>query len=441
MLKRSVNTGGVGLEDSLAETLLGMIKTKAGIIPKVSEAPKVEVKKEIPAPSVIPAKAGIQSAENGSPIKSGMTKLSADVQAKEISEPKLVGFVAPAPVAQSPKLTTDWLHVDKSPKKNTPAPVATDVSFPAKPLNENKEQEREQVNAQVGDLPKPSQSNEALSEQVLTEIQFPFKNDIQKNRFINAIKNRLRDIRDKFETKELLIRSENLGGVGLSEPVAEQAALAIEKIVGEQNRRLTSAKKEELQTFDAQTKAVSTQKMQARMDQATEAQNTRYKNLVTEKIKSDLDRPLGFLKKKEVPTVETLEIMRSKTESAKKTVPLPRPDDSKSSRPKMEDIKFSPTLVGPIEELKNFTLKDWQALGAKASVINQKLSVLRNESYTKYITALAGFKESPLFVLAQEILFESLEKNMPLAGLIELRKKENKPYLSQTEINDILSVE
>ena len=177
------------------------------------------------------------------------------------------------------------------------------------------------------------------------------------------------------------------------------------------------------------------------MDQATEAQNTRYKNLVTEKIKSDLDRPLGFLKKKEVPTVETLEIMRSKTESAKKTVPLPRPDDSKSSRPKMEDIKFSPTLVGPIEELKNFTLKDWQALGAKASVINQKLSVLRNESYTKYITALAGFKESPLFVLAQEILFESLEKNMPLAGLIELRKKENKPYLSQTEINDILSVE
>ena len=110
-------------------------------------------------------------------------------------------------------------------------------------------------------------------------------------------------------------------------------------------------------------------------------------------------------------------------------------------RPKMEDIKFSPTLVGPIEELKNFTINDWQKLGAKSSIIGQKLAVLRNESYAKYVTALASFKESPLFVLTQEILFESLDKNMPLAGLIELRKKENKPYLSQTEINDILSVD
>ena len=44
-------------------------------------------------------------------------------------------------------------------------------------------------------------------------------------------------------------------------------------------------------------------------------------------------------------------------------------------------------------------------------------------------------------MLAKEILFESLEKNMPLAGLIELRKKENKPYLSESEIGDIMKVE
>lgn len=373
-------------------------------------------------------------------------------------EEKLSGFVTPVKTETAKqKLTTDWLQSEK-PKKSEPKPdlLTTHYSPPTsgKPLTEAEDQELKTIKEKMTSadvIPAPqqsktvrdftpaetqntaSQSNEQLVAQILAAVPFPFKDEVQKIRFQNAVKNRMRGIRDQFETKELLLRSENLGGVGLAEPVADQAVGMIEKIVGEQNRRLTVAKKEELQMLAAQAKTALAQKTQARLDQELKEQEVRYKNLVTDKIKGAMDRPLGFLKKKATPTVEVPEIMMPAKESAKMTVPL--------SRPKMDDIKFSPTLVGPIEELKNFTLKDWQALGAKSSVISQKLSVLRHESYAKYVTAIAAFKESPLFALAQEILFESLSKNMPLTKALEERKNANRPSLSQNEINDILSIE
>lgn len=55
MLKRSAQTGGVGLEDSLADTLLGLIKTKAGETPKTEiQNSSKPVKEQINSSVVIP---------------------------------------------------------------------------------------------------------------------------------------------------------------------------------------------------------------------------------------------------------------------------------------------------------------------------------------------------------------------------------------------------
>lgn len=119
-----------------------------------------------------------------------------------------------------------------------------------------------------------------------------------------------------------------------------------------------------------------------------------------------------------------------------------QPSDQKKLS--ITDIKKPPHLVGPIEELQSFTLKDFRRISANpiqaATRIFDKIQMLEKESLPKKMEAIAAWKRSEVNMLYIEIGKESFGKGMPIAAVIEQRKTAGKDFLTEAEFDALLDL-
>jgi len=109
---------------------------------------------------------------------------------------------------------------------------------------------------------------------------------------------------------------------------------------------------------------------------------------------------------------------------------------------RMDDVKYIPNLMGPIDELKNFNLTNFRRYDLKktSKMITLKLSLLEEEDLTKRFLGIKAWYKSPLIRLYLQLGQESLIKKISLEKIIEDKKQNNKDYLNLKEFEAIINL-
>jgi len=97
---------------------------------------------------------------------------------------------------------------------------------------------------------------------------------------------------------------------------------------------------------------------------------------------------------------------------------------SKTTRPKVDDVVFTPKLVGPVEELGNLNIVNFRRIATDpqkaVQKIIDKLNLLGDESLEKKVQAITALKKSPLYAIYSNIISRSFNQGKPVSEVISL---------------------
>lgn len=120
------------------------------------------------------------------------------------------------------------------------------------------------------------------------------------------------------------------------------------------------------------------------------------------------------------------------------TVPVP------DGKIKMEDVKYVPKLMGPIDELREMNLINFRRLSQDpveaVNKIEEKIRFLEEDRYSKRIEGIKAWRESPVNTLYLEIGQEGIIVARGIENAIKAREKSKKDYLTLPEFNAIMDL-
>lgn len=115
-----------------------------------------------------------------------------------------------------------------------------------------------------------------------------------------------------------------------------------------------------------------------------------------------------------------------------------------SGKKKMEDVKFVPKIMNPIDELRYMDLINFRRLDSdpadRAQKIEEKISLLEEASYSKRMEGIKAWRRSPVNKLYLKIGQQSINEEKPIDVIIEDRKISKQDYLSVKEFNAIMDM-
>ncbi len=121
------------------------------------------------------------------------------------------------------------------------------------------------------------------------------------------------------------------------------------------------------------------------------------------------------------PTVIKQEIPQVRSDIKQPSI-IKQPEIT-GQRPTMDDVKFSPQLYGPIEELASFKITDLRRLSKDPNEainkITAKLDLLEDESITKKVDGIKALKLSPLYKIYSEIMSKAITQGKSFTQIIE----------------------
>ena len=110
----------------------------------------------------------------------------------------------------------------------------------------------------------------------------------------------------------------------------------------------------------------------------------------------------------------------------------------------MIDVHSKPPVVGPIDELRLFTLVDFRRLDADpkraTSRLQDKIKLLEEESYAKMVEGVRAWRMSPLNQLYLAIGHDSLKAGKNVADAIREWRETGKASLSEDEFGALLDL-
>jgi len=288
-----------------------------------------------------------------------------------------------------------------------------------------------------------------LIEKINKEAGLSFPDEILRKRFEAIIFSYLKDIRDEISLKEILERPRKVGGMELSAEKVEQ----IIKILEEERPRV----KLEIEIEREKPELAEGMKTPEELVAPTSAE-IKPQEIVLPPAQEEIKPPVPV--ELIVPPEEEKEItkfqlgtlapvlgvaLKEEKEEEKINIPLPPSIEEHKivgeKRGRMEEIKPRMRISGPIEELRFMTLEDWRRFGrpeAAVSKIEEKVNLLAEESLLKKAEAIKAWKQSEINQLYLEIGRESIDGgNASLNLIIEKRKNETRPFLTNEEFNAI----
>lgn len=328
---------------------------------------------------------------------------------------------------------------------------------------------------------------ESNAEEVINKLNINFSSEDIKKRCIKAINTYLRGVRNKIDTRQSLARSVLLGGTGLKEEIIDQILSAASKVKHSENGEMLLLKKDHSQKIphkgkpddkkseekkDLKHVAVrdadydfSKLKKEFEMKKKSEVQLTSPQDKhelpgkhLTQEIKPDVKEKTNIdkIKINKIDPLNKLFPQGHENEKNDKisggsmgTVSMSniagaRQAAAGDGKVKMEDVKFKPKLLGPIEELKEMNVVNFRRLDVdpqKAiAKINEKIKFLEEESFAKRFAGIKAWRESNINKLYLEIGKESINSGQPIEQISNKRKEENKDYLTIEEFHAIMDL-
>ena len=261
-----------------------------------------------------------------------------------------------------------------------------------------------------------------------------------EKRFRSIITARLKDIRDQVQTRELLLSSPLIGGVGLDAETTNRVLLIINQEALELNGRLRDEVSEE--PF-SDLKAEVGQLLEGPLvkppkivfSKTAAADESQAEEVTPAEVQPISPSPSRPVKKEILPPVEPVRASQPIAGSVSR--PL-------NTRPRIEDVRFEPKLTGPVEEIRSMTLIDFRRLAqtpaqAIEKIIN-KIDLLEEESFTQRNQAIRAWKQNEVNQLYLELGDQSMEQGRPISEIIALRQQAGQPTLTEEEIETIIEL-
>ncbi|PKM89056.1 hypothetical protein CVU83_00760 [Candidatus Falkowbacteria bacterium HGW-Falkowbacteria-2] len=121
-----------------------------------------------------------------------------------------------------------------------------------------------------------------------------------------------------------------------------------------------------------------------------------------------------------------------------------RPAASSEHRPKIEDVKLKPKVMGPLEELRYLDLVNFRRLGTNPKEITAKIAtkikLLEKDGYDRMVEGVKAWRQSPVNRLYVRIAHEAVVTGVPLREAVANREAEKKEVLSMDEIEAIVAM-
>lgn len=278
-------------------------------------------------------------------------------------------------------------------------------------------------------------------------------------RLARVIISRLKDIRDLMETKDVLLRPRDLGGVNMDNASANTLLQLIEERRPAFEDEVRGVKASPLRNGLHLTPPIHTPDQPAAGTPAAPGVTLKdkEKTIVTGVVvpSKPIPAPPPLIVKEPRPFIHPSykaqesggKKLEARTPPAPPSPPPP-PQPPKTPvaelRPTVTDVRTLRRVMGPLDELKTMTIEDFRRLGATvpmiAAKVVEKIELLADESLLKRNEGLVAWKSSPLHQLYLAVGAESLEKSMDVAHVIEEHTKKNHQVFTKEEFDAIADI-
>lgn len=336
----------------------------------------------------------------------------------------------------------------------------------------SEEDEREVKNI----APQPSADFDSVIEaavmSVTTKTHIDVSDPLTSGKFKQVIKTYLRGTRDKKATLEALTKASELGGVALSRDAADRA-------IGAADLELVNLKKVSLPP--RQKISVPEDMHQTITDTSPfkkivrDADYDLVKALEQKNIPVVKEAPALDVEHELAPPVPAVVVQTSKdvitpteTPPAARTIikeavsgkpldkkalrkvaaenpaPILNYKTSPSGKIRMDDVRFTPQVLGPIDELRYMTVKSFRRLNPDpiraTDRIKEKLELLGKEDYGKKIEGIVAWQDSPLNKTYLTLCRKALEVGKPIIDILKSELQHDPLSLKPEELSAIISL-
>lgn len=278
-----------------------------------------------------------------------------------------------------------------------------------------------------------------LADEVIKEHNFSFKDEVSKKRFVQLFVSFLKDIRGLVEVRDVLLKSLENGGLGLTSEKTE----AVIKILRQAKKDFDEGGRKKLKT-----------KSKNELDKLIEAEaadagllnnKIETKKEVVDKIVYQKpavpEKKFEDLAKMEADRQSMLKELAAKA-AAQQMAELSKINEQKTLvKNQMSDIKAPPRVLGPMEELKTLGLDDFRRLGGTPQDIihklQSKIDLLGEKSVARRLEAVRSWQGSPIYKLYLSLGRESIEEGRHVDIIIKEKIDKKEICLSLEEFNAI----
>ena len=214
---------------------------------------------------------------------------------------------------------------------------------------------------------KPSQSPEQMAEDICTDPLFVFSDPALQKRCRDIVEARARDVRDAHETRALLERSTEQGGLGVG------------------GRRLSDMLERIERAVDAQ-EAAARAKIAREREAAARAKQEAGQARAQKREREEQAFVERFAK-----------AAKAAGQSAK---PQNAPPLAPKARPRVQDVSYTPRLAGPVEELGAMGLTEFRRLSKNpaqaAARVKDMVALQEEQGYARWVEILRALHSSPV---------------------------------------------
>lgn len=256
-----------------------------------------------------------------------------------------------------------------------------------------------------------------------------------EHRFLSIITSYLKDVRDAMEARQALTATPEEGGVSLT---ASQAEAVLSTADEELEQWKQHPEKQRAHATKTPPPTPTLEMIRKRLAE----QKAEQKNASTKKTQQGLatvaDEPVDIFGSSSAPVAAPSPL----------APPPPQPPTTQqpeAPRPTAMPARGKqPTVMGPIDELKQLTVNEFRTLGTEARTasraIIEKIHLLEQESIEKKSEAINAWKSSPLHQLYLDIGNQSLESTLPVEAVIKQREKQRQPTLTIEEFDAVADI-
>ena len=302
---------------------------------------------------------------------------------------------------------------------------------------------------------------------IILSFGYPTADEVMVKRLGAIVIARLKDVRDDLETKENLMKNRKVGGMEFPDGDAERLLKIIKSVASGQAvpENLGGASKElesilaedEPEEPVAKPSVTASKSLTPTIEMEDGLPVIRLPDDLMVKPRDDsavLEKKLGITPQaeKKLPTPE-----QDVKIKPVKDLPLPQPQPfivepaatsaftpRPTSRPTLDDVKFSKKLMGPIEELENMTLIEFRRLSPNpsevASKIKEKIDLLEKEHFGKKIEGIDAWHKSEISKFYRLLGQTAMAEGKSVEAVIQERLVAGKPTLSLDEFHAVMEL-